>query len=107
MASASGPASCTTPLARSTSCDLADERAVRHALRPILGGTLDEVTVFDAAFTQFFFPARRCFAQDQMPSTRREPGTDADGRERTPRTRAMLRHRTPTRTTRPSRAAVR
>ena len=28
--------------------DLADERAVRHGLRPILGSTLDEVTVFDA-----------------------------------------------------------
>src|SRR5258705_10777315 len=35
---------------------LADERAVRHALRPILAGTLDEVTVFDAAFTRFLFP---------------------------------------------------
>ena len=61
--------------------DLADERAVRHALRPILGGTLDEVTIFDAAFTKFFFPRPEGPRQDQMPSTRREPGTDADGRE--------------------------
>jgi uncharacterized protein with von Willebrand factor type A (vWA) domain len=60
--------------------DLADERAVRHALRPILGGTLDEVSVFDAAFTQFFFRSAADARQDQMPSTRREPGTDASGR---------------------------
>src|SRR4029077_11272766 len=61
--------------------DLADERAVRHALRPILAGTLDEVAVFDAAFAEFFFPGPEGLQQDQMPSTRREPGTDADGRE--------------------------
>jgi uncharacterized protein len=61
--------------------DLRNERAVRHALRPILGGTLDDVTVFDAAFTQFFFPGPAGLRQDQMPSTRQEPGTDADGRE--------------------------
>lgn len=61
--------------------DLADERAVRHALRPILGGTLEEVTVFDAAFTRFFFPGAADRRPDEMPSTRREPGTDADGRE--------------------------
>jgi uncharacterized protein len=60
--------------------DLTDERAVRHALRPILGGTLDEVTVFDAAFTQFFFPSPAGVRNDRMPSTRREPGTDANGR---------------------------
>jgi hypothetical protein len=59
--------------------DLADERAVRHALRPILGGTLHEVSVFDEAFTTFFFrPAG--VPQDQMASTRREPGTGT-GRE--------------------------
>ena len=56
--------------------DLANERAVRHALRPILAGTLDDVTVFDAAFTQFFFPGPAGVPQDQMPSTRREPGTE-------------------------------
>ena len=61
--------------------DLANERALRHALRPILAGTLDDVTVFDAAFTRFFFPGPAGVPQDQLPSTRREPGTDADGRE--------------------------
>jgi len=60
--------------------DLADERAVRDALRPILAGTLDDVTAFDAAFTQFFYPGPEGLQQDQMPSTKREPGTDADGR---------------------------
>jgi len=61
--------------------DLANERAIRHALRPILAGTLDDVAVFDAAFTRFFFPAPASVPQDQVPSTRREPGTDPDGRE--------------------------
>jgi uncharacterized protein len=61
--------------------ELADERAVRHALRPILAGTLDEATVFDTAFTQFFFPGPAGLRQDQLPSTRREPGADADGRD--------------------------
>ena len=61
--------------------DLSDERAVRHALRPILSGTLHDVTVFDQAFTGFFFPGPAGVSQDQMPSTRREPGSDADGRE--------------------------
>ena len=36
--------------------DLASERAVRHALRPILGGTLDDIRVFDAAFTRVLLP---------------------------------------------------
>ncbi len=61
--------------------DLSDERAVRHALRPILSGSLPDVTVFDQAFTRFFFPGPAAVRQDQMPSTRREPGSDADGRE--------------------------
>jgi uncharacterized protein len=61
--------------------DLANERAVRHALRPILGGTRDDVTIFDAAFTEFFFPGPTGVPQDQLPSMRQEPGTGADGRE--------------------------
>jgi uncharacterized protein with von Willebrand factor type A (vWA) domain len=61
--------------------DLADERAVRHALRPVLSGTLHDVAVFDEVFTQFFFPGPAGVRQDQMPSTRREPGADADGRD--------------------------
>jgi uncharacterized protein with von Willebrand factor type A (vWA) domain len=62
---------------------LADERAVRHALRPILGGSLDDVTVFDAAFARFFFPTTAGPRQEGLPSTRPEPGTgdgpDIDG----------------------------
>ena len=61
--------------------DLADERTVRNALRPVLAGTRDDVTVFDAAFTQFFFPGPEGLPQEQQPSTRREPGSGADGRE--------------------------
>ena len=61
--------------------DLASERAVRHALRPILGGTLDDVRVFDAAFTQFFFPAPAGLRRDEGPSPRTEPGTGGDGRD--------------------------
>jgi uncharacterized protein with von Willebrand factor type A (vWA) domain len=61
--------------------DIASERAVRHALRPILAGRLDDVTVFDAAFTRFFLPGPAGVPQDQLPSTRREPGAGADGRE--------------------------
>jgi uncharacterized protein with von Willebrand factor type A (vWA) domain len=61
--------------------DVASERSVRHALRPILASTPDNATVFDEAFTQFFFPGPVGIRQDQMPSTRREPGTHADGRD--------------------------
>jgi uncharacterized protein len=61
--------------------DLSDEHAVRHALRPILSGTLPDVTVFDQAFADFFFPGPAGVRQDQMPSTSREPGSDADGGE--------------------------
>jgi hypothetical protein len=61
--------------------DLPDEHAVRNALRPILSATLRDATVFDQAFTDFIFPGPAGVRQDQMPSTRREPGADADGRE--------------------------
>jgi uncharacterized protein with von Willebrand factor type A (vWA) domain len=60
--------------------DLANERAVRHALRPILGGTRDDVTVFDAAFSRFFFPAP-AGTRDERPAPRPEPGTSGDGRD--------------------------
>ena len=80
MAFTSGPASCTTPRARSTSSISPTSAPFATPFGPILGGTLDDVTVFDAAFTQFFFPGPAGVRQDQMPSTRREPGTDADGR---------------------------
>jgi uncharacterized protein with von Willebrand factor type A (vWA) domain len=61
--------------------DLSDERAVRHALRPILSGTRDDVSVFDRAFTDFFFPGTAAVRQDRTLSTRGEPGSDADGSE--------------------------
>src|SRR5439155_1732285 len=61
--------------------DLPDEHAVRHALRPILSGTLHDVTVFDQAFTDFFFPGPAGVRQDQMPSARGEPGPGEDGGE--------------------------
>jgi uncharacterized protein with von Willebrand factor type A (vWA) domain len=64
--------------------DIASERSVRHALRPILGSTLADVAVFDEAFTRFFFPGPAGVRQDQIPSTRREPGTDANGRDIAP-----------------------
>lgn len=61
--------------------DLASVRAVRDALRPVLAGTRDDSAVFDTAFAQFFFPGPSSAPQDQAPSTRREPGTEADGRD--------------------------
>ena len=59
--------------------DLASEGAVRNALRPILAGTLDDVRVFDAAFTQFFFPHPEVHRLDETIATRREPAADAGG----------------------------
>jgi uncharacterized protein with von Willebrand factor type A (vWA) domain len=61
--------------------DLSDERAVRHALRPVLSGTLHDMTVFDRAFTDFFFPVLPGTPTARMPSTRRERGSGADGLE--------------------------
>ena len=61
---------------------LANERAVRHALRGILSGTREEAAVFDQAFASFFFPGPAGIPRDEMlPSTRREPGSGAEGRE--------------------------
>jgi uncharacterized protein with von Willebrand factor type A (vWA) domain len=59
--------------------DLADERAVRHALRPILGGTLEEVTVFDAAFARFFLPTTAAPGQEDRPAPRQEAGAGGNG----------------------------
>jgi uncharacterized protein with von Willebrand factor type A (vWA) domain len=44
---------------------LADPRAVRNALRPVLCGSLDDVTVFDDAFAAFFL--RTVLAADVEP----------------------------------------
>ena len=62
--------------------DLASERAVRNALRPILGGTLDDVRVFDAAFTQFFYPDPTALRRDKAIAARREPAPEAGGGHR-------------------------
>jgi uncharacterized protein with von Willebrand factor type A (vWA) domain len=61
--------------------DVADEHAVRHALRPILVSARDDIPVFDTAFTQFFLRGPAEVPQDRLPSTRPEAGTGADGRE--------------------------
>jgi len=55
--------------------DLSDERAVRHALRPILSGTLADASAFDEAFRGFFFPAAAAVPQAPLRSTRRDPGS--------------------------------
>jgi len=59
--------------------DLGSERAVRNALRPILGGTQDDVRVFDAAFTQFFFPDLAALRREETIATRQEPAPDGAG----------------------------
>jgi uncharacterized protein len=61
--------------------NLADEHAVRHALRPILSGTLRDATVFDQAFSDFMFPAPAGVRQDRMPLARPDSGPDANGPE--------------------------
>ena len=58
---------------------LADERAVRHALRPILSGTADDATAFDPAFTRFFFPGAAGVPQDRLPPDDAEPGAESGG----------------------------
>jgi uncharacterized protein with von Willebrand factor type A (vWA) domain len=60
--------------------DVADERAVRHALRPILSGSFTDAQAFDAAFVAFFHPVSISAPRDHLSSTRREPGPGADGR---------------------------
>ena len=70
--------------------DLASERAVRNALRPILSGTLDDVRVFDAAFTQFFFPDLASRRRDETIATRPEPAPDAGGERRARASRSAI-----------------
>src|SRR5262245_7464649 len=63
--------------------DLVDERAVRNTLRPILSGTLREATVFDHAFTEFFFPGPEGVPQANLPRPRGQADSDVDGAETT------------------------
>lgn len=61
--------------------ELADELAVRHALRPILSRTHDDAAIFDRAFTGFFFPGSPGVQQSEPPPVRRaiEPqGTERE-----------------------------
>jgi len=58
--------------------DLSNQQAVRSALRTVLSGTREDVTVFDAAFDRFFLsrgPAR----PDQTATLQRERETAASG----------------------------
>ena len=61
--------------------DLASERAVRNALRPILASTRDDVMAFDAAFTRFFLSEPADGSQDDTVSASRDPGAEGNGRE--------------------------
>jgi len=65
--------------------DLADERQVRHALRPILSATPADAAAFDAAFTRFFFPGPPGVAQPEQearPGRRRAAGDRPAARTR-------------------------
>jgi uncharacterized protein with von Willebrand factor type A (vWA) domain len=66
--------------------ELSDEHAVRHALRPILTSTADELTIFDRVFTEFFFPGRAGSPQLEqvLPASSEAPGIadDSDAAER-------------------------
>jgi hypothetical protein len=61
--------------------DLTDERTVRDALRPILSGTLRDATIFDRAFTEFFFPGPPGVPQSDLPRPRGEIDPDTGGVE--------------------------
>ena len=56
--------------------ELSDERAVRHALRPILTSARAELPVFDRAFTEFFFPRDDGRLSEQMTPTRLDVGSN-------------------------------
>ena len=61
--------------------DLFDERAVRDALRPIFSASVQQAAMFDAAFTEFFFPGPPGVAQSNLPRPQRGLDPDADGAE--------------------------
>jgi uncharacterized protein len=61
--------------------DLADERAARNALRPILCGSLRDATAFDVAFTEFFFPGPPGIPQSNLPRPRGAIDRDGDAAE--------------------------
>ena len=61
--------------------ELADQRAVRNALRPILSMTLDQARVFDRAFAAFFFPGPAGVPQTALHRARREREPEAGERD--------------------------
>jgi uncharacterized protein with von Willebrand factor type A (vWA) domain len=64
--------------------DLSDEQTVRSALRPILSRRLDEVNIFDKAFTAFFFPGDARMRRLDRQFVRTRPESEAaDASERT------------------------
>jgi uncharacterized protein with von Willebrand factor type A (vWA) domain len=67
--------------------ELSDERAVRHALRPILTSAREDAPVFDRVFTEFFFPVPRSPREsDELPLTHPDVESDtAAGAEPTAR----------------------
>ena len=81
MASASGLASCTTPLVRSTSSISPTSAPFATRCGPFSAARWTTSRSSTRRSRSSSFPAPRVLRQDQMPSTRREPGTDADGRE--------------------------
>jgi uncharacterized protein len=60
--------------------DLANEPAVRHALRPILSANRDEAALFDPAFRKFFLPDPAASWPDDGAERGVEPGAAAAGR---------------------------
>ena len=59
---------------------IADERAVRDTLRPVLSSTVEHVVVFDRAFDAFFHP-KSIAPQGPAPPARRELDAGTPGRE--------------------------
>ena len=65
--------------------ELAEPRAVRDALRPVLSRTFDDASRFDEAFTDFFFPGPAGAPQSgQPPVVRRGPESAVSGSVRDP-----------------------
>jgi len=62
--------------------DLADESAVRNALRSALSKTSDDAGVFDQAFSRFFFPGPPGLQQPERESLHRAMGNQPDQAEK-------------------------
>jgi uncharacterized protein len=62
-----------------TAISLGDERIVRDVLRPILCHTLQDLAVFDRAFTSFFYPARASSGVEGVTRPLASPGNRVRG----------------------------